>query len=109
MPIVSIFEVSSETVICFGKFLKQKIHSGDFKLLYGPRIPASEFMKYNKLTISNDHDFADRFHLTYYMEPNENKIPDRKLILDVNPFMLYYGWMNLYIWFIWFYVFLFGN
>jgi hypothetical protein len=111
MPIVSIFDVSPETVICFGKFLnvRNQIHSVDYYISNGPRVPASEFMKYNKLIITNDHDFVDRFHLTYYIEPNEKKIPNREFILDINSFMFHFGFMNLYIWLMWFYVFLFGN
>ncbi len=109
MPILSIFDLTPETVVCFGRFLtyKNRNDSIDFGLVKGPRVPGSEFMKYNKVAISNDHDFADRFHLRYYIEQNEKKIPDREYILDINPFMMYCGFLYLYTWLMWFYTFIF--
>ena len=109
MPILSIFDLEPEVVFCFRKFLKERYRnpSIDFHIKNGPRVPSSEFFKYNQITISNDADFSDRFHLTYFMEPNSKNIPNREFILDVNPFMMYCGFMYLYSWFMWFYTFIF--
>lgn len=103
MPILSIFDLEFNVVLCFAKFLKERYRnpSMDFKIKNGPRVPASEFVKYNQLTISNDTDFSDRFHVTYFIEPNPKNIPNRSFILDINPFMMYFGLLHLYFWFVW--------
>lgn len=111
MPILSIFDLSPEVVVYFGRFLKYNgdLNTVEFNIMNGPRMQSSEFMRYNKLGISNDDQFQDRYHLTYYIQPNEKKIPNKEYILDINPFMVYCGFMNFYIWMMYIYVFLFGN
>ncbi len=79
-----------------------------FSLSKGPRIMQSEIIKYNKLIISDDDDFIDRYHLTYMIEPKQKDIPNKEIILDVNPFMMRFGFIYLYIFMMWFYVIIFG-
>jgi hypothetical protein len=103
MPILSIFDLNEETVICFGKFLQSQKDFMEFSIKNGLKVPEKDDKKYNTLTISNDRMFVYRYHLEYFVIPHPEKLKDRSFMLDVNPFMMKFGFMYLYIWFIWFY------